>query len=62
VRNPKTPWSHLFLTMEAAKSLFAEDIISDYSVSETTLEQVRLQDLNLVVGRAISGVNFVNIL
>jgi hypothetical protein len=26
--------------MEGAKSLFVEDTISDYSVSETTLEQV----------------------
>jgi hypothetical protein len=26
--------------MEGAKSLFAEDVLSDYSVSETTLEQV----------------------
>ena len=26
--------------MEGAKALFDEDVISDYSVSETTLEQV----------------------
>ncbi len=31
--------------MEAAKGLFAEDVISDYSVSETTLEQVRLETI-----------------
>jgi len=34
------PWSTLFLTMEGAKKLFIDDILSDYSVSETTLEEV----------------------
>ncbi len=33
-------WSHLFVTMESTKTMFANDVISDYSVSETSLEQV----------------------
>ena len=40
VTDSKVSWSHLFITMESAKSLFSTDIIGDYSVSETTLEQV----------------------
>ena len=40
VTNPKTPWAFLFSCMEKAKTEFAE--LSDYSVSETTLEQVFL--------------------
>ena len=36
--NPSTPWAHLFSTMEKAKAEFPA--VSDYSVSETTLEQV----------------------
>ena len=38
VTNPKTSWAHLFSTMENAKEKFPA--LSDYSVSETTLEQV----------------------
>ena len=38
VTDPKTPWAHLFSTMENAKEKFPA--LSDYSVSETTLEQV----------------------
>ena len=40
VTNPKTPWAYLFSTMESAKNQFPA--VSDYSVSETTLEQVFL--------------------
>ena len=40
VTNPATPWAYLFSTMESAKSEFP--VLSDYSVSETTLEQVFL--------------------
>lgn len=38
VTDPHTPWAHLFSTMENAKISFGE--VTDYSVSETTLEQV----------------------
>ena len=38
VTDPHTPWAHLFSTMENAKITFGE--VTDYSVSETTLEQV----------------------
>ena len=38
VTNPRTPWAQLFSTMENAKDKF--QAVSDYSVSETTLEQV----------------------
>jgi len=40
VSDPKTPWSYLFLTMEGAKQLFPEEVVTDYSVSETSLEEV----------------------
>jgi Na+-transporting NADH:ubiquinone oxidoreductase subunit NqrF len=40
VTNPTTPWAYLFSTMESAKDQFPA--VSDYSVSETTLEQVFL--------------------
>lgn len=40
VPDPKTPWSYLFLTMEGAKQLFTDEIVTDYSVSETSLEEV----------------------
>ena len=40
VTNPMTPWDYLFSTMEETKQKFPE--LSDYSVSETTLEQVFL--------------------
>ena len=40
VTNPKTPWAYLFSTMESAKNQF--QAVSDYSVSEPTLEQVFL--------------------
>ena len=35
-----TPWAYLFSSMEAAKNEYPA--LSDYSVSETTLEQVFL--------------------
>ncbi len=38
VTNPLTPWSQLFSTMESAKQQYPN--LVDYSVSETTLEQV----------------------
>ena len=40
VSNPLTPWYHLFGTMEHVMESFKE--AEDYSVSETTLEQVFL--------------------
>ena len=40
VTNPATPWAYLFSSMEAAKNDF--EVLCDYSVSETTLEQVFL--------------------
>ena len=40
VTDAKTPWSYLFSTMEEAKTV--HPALSDYSVSETTLEQVFL--------------------
>ena len=40
VTNPLTPWDYLFSTMEGTKQKFTE--LTDYSVSETTLEQVFL--------------------
>ncbi len=40
VGEPSTPWHLLFETMEAVKRDFPE--VEDYSVSETTLEQVFL--------------------
>ena len=38
VTNPSTQWAQLFSTMEKAKEEFPA--VSDYSVSETTLEQI----------------------
>merc|ERR1719365_454231 len=40
VANPETSWSHLFGTMELIKK--ENTIVQDYSVSETTLEQIFL--------------------
>jgi len=40
VANPQTSWSHLFGTMELIKK--EHTIVQDYSVSETTLEQIFL--------------------
>ena len=40
VTNPGTPWAYLFSSMEAAKRTYPA--LTDYSVSETTLEQVFL--------------------
>ena len=40
VTNPGTPWAYLFSSMEAAKNEYPA--LTDYSVSETTLEQVFL--------------------
>ncbi|XP_069681460.1 phospholipid-transporting ATPase ABCA3-like [Periplaneta americana] len=40
VTNPNTPWKHLFLSMERIKHDFEE--VEDYTISETTLEQVFL--------------------
>jgi hypothetical protein len=40
VSDPTIPWSRLFVTMEASKRQFSSGVIGDYSVSETTLEQV----------------------
>ena len=40
VSNPATSWSSLFTCMEAAKTKFS--IIQDYSINETTLEQIFL--------------------
>ena len=40
VTDATTPWAYLFSTMEKAKNEFSQ--LSDYSVSETTLEQVFL--------------------
>jgi ATP-binding cassette subfamily A (ABC1) protein 3 len=40
VANPETSWSHLFGTMELIKK--ENNIVQDYSVSETTLEQIFL--------------------
>lgn len=40
VANPQTSWSHLFGTMEKIKK--ENKIVQDYSVSETTLEQIFL--------------------
>ena len=36
--NPNTSWSHLFSTMERAKNQYPA--VTDYSISETTLEQI----------------------
>ena len=41
VSNPATSWSSLFTCMEAAKTKFS--IIQDYSINETTLEQIFLE-------------------
>ncbi|PNF40610.1 ATP-binding cassette sub-family A member 3 [Cryptotermes secundus] len=38
VTDPSTPWKHLFTTMEYVKHKY--DLVEDYVVSETTLEQV----------------------
>ncbi|XP_069681458.1 phospholipid-transporting ATPase ABCA3-like isoform X2 [Periplaneta americana] len=40
VTNPNTPWKHLFNTMEHIKRNFV--FVEDYTISETTLEQVFL--------------------
>ena len=40
VNNPATSWASLFTAMEAAKAGFP--IIQDYSITETTLEQIFL--------------------
>ena len=40
VANPSTPWHHLFRTMEILKK--ENPYIQDYSISETSLEQVFL--------------------
>jgi hypothetical protein len=40
VTNPNTPWKYLFMTMERVKQNF--DLVEDYTISETTLEQVFL--------------------
>ena len=40
VSNPATSWSSLFNCMEASKTEFP--IIQDYSINETTLEQIFL--------------------
>ena len=40
VANPSTPWHHLFRTMEMLKK--DNPYIQDYSISETSLEQVFL--------------------
>jgi hypothetical protein len=40
VTNPNTPWKYLFLTMERVKQNF--ELVEDYTISETTLEQVFL--------------------
>lgn len=40
VANPATPWHHLFSSMEAVKE--EHKIIQDYTISETTLEQIFL--------------------
>ena len=41
VNNPSTSWSSLFSSMEAAKAEF--QMIQDYSINETTLEQIFLE-------------------
>ena len=40
VSNPATSWASLFTSMEAAKTEFP--VIQDYSITETTLEQIFL--------------------
>lgn len=40
VTNPNTPWRYLFITMERVKQHF--EVVEDYTISETTLEQVFL--------------------
>lgn len=40
VTDPRTPWKHLFTTMEKIKADF--NVVEDYTISETTLEQVFL--------------------
>ena len=40
VANPATPWSHLFSSMETVKT--EHKYVQDYSISETTLEQIFL--------------------
>ena len=40
VANPATPWHHLFSSMETVKG--EHKIIQDYTISETTLEQIFL--------------------
>ena len=41
VSNPATSWSSLFSSMEAVKAEF--QTIQDYSINETTLEQIFLE-------------------
>jgi len=40
VANPATPWHHLFSSMETVKGEYK--VIQDYTISETTLEQIFL--------------------
>jgi ATP-binding cassette subfamily A (ABC1) protein 3 len=40
VTDPNTPWKHLFTTMEKMKNDY--EVVEDYTISETTLEQVFL--------------------
>ena len=40
VTDPRVPWRHLFMTMENMKHHFT--LMEDYTISETTLEQVFL--------------------
>jgi len=40
VTDASTPWKHLFTTMEKVKHDY--EVVEDYSISETTLEQVFL--------------------
>jgi hypothetical protein len=40
VTDPSTPWKHLFTIMEKMKHDY--DVVEDYTISETSLEQVFL--------------------
>eukprot|EP00095_Tigriopus_kingsejongensis_P011912 maker-scaffold111_size354240-snap-gene-2.29 protein:Tk11912 transcript:maker-scaffold111_size354240-snap-gene-2.29-mRNA-1 annotation:"atp-binding cassette sub-family a member 3" len=42
VSHTETKWEQLFQTMEDLKALLGESVVEDYSVSQTTLEQVFL--------------------
>jgi hypothetical protein len=40
VTDPSIPWKYLFTTMEKVK--YDHEVVEDYTISETTLEQVFL--------------------